>query len=121
MEKTSLVNHILYSSGSSNNNSTRAGASTIIEIYKVAGLVQEADGKIIALEDEELAPHEANGSAVQATFSSEQPANMPAASIQLPQQGIAGGITININIDVSVNEIDTLSEKIKNLIESLKQ
>ena len=45
MEKTSFINHILYSSGNGNNNNSRAGASTIIEIYKVAGLVQEADGK----------------------------------------------------------------------------
>lgn len=121
MEKTSLVNHILYSSGSSNNNSTRAGASTIIEIYKVAGLVQEADGKIIALEDDELVAPEVSSSIAQVTFSSEQNTTIPSTSIQLPQQAIAGGITININIDVSVDEIDTLSEKIRNLIENLKQ
>lgn len=56
MEKTSFINHIIYSSGSNNNNNTRAGASTIIEIYKVAGLVQETDGKIVAYEDEEISP-----------------------------------------------------------------
>ncbi len=121
MEKTSLVNHILYSSGSSNNNNTRAGASTIIEIYKVAGLVQEADGKIVAFEDEDVVVPEVSYSMNQAAHSSEQTSNIPAASIQIPQKAMTGGITININIDVSVDEIDTLSEKIKSLIENLKQ
>ena len=120
MEKTSLVNHILYSSGSNNNNSTRAGASTIIEIYKIAGLVKEEDGKVIALEDEEgisdnMYPDNMTQNLDPQTIVT------PVTTIQVPQSNLDSNIVININIDANVDEIDILSEKIKTLIESLKQ
>ena len=121
MEKTSFVNHIIYSSGSSNNNSTRAGASTIIEIYKIAGLVQESDGKIIAIDDENVVIPSVNSTANSNTNPVEQVVSVPTTTVQIPQAAFTNTITININIDVSVDEVDSLSQKIKNLIESLKQ
>ena len=48
MDKSGFVNHILYSSGNSNNNGTRTGANTIIEIYKTANFIIEDDGKIVS-------------------------------------------------------------------------
>ncbi len=119
MEKTSFVNHILYSSGSSNNNSTRAGASTIIEIYKVSGLVEETDGKIVAIESEEIIDTD-NRSANVISNSIDHVVNVPVATIPMAQTTSDSRVTININIDVSVDEIDALSEKIKRLIESIK-
>ena len=119
MEKTSFVNHIIYSSGVSNNNNTRAGANTIIEIYKVSGLVQENDGKIVAVEEDLLNI----GSKQQTSNSSSknESSSTPIETIQVSQVQPNSRVVVNINIDVNVNEIDLLSEKIKTLIENLSK
>lgn len=119
MEKTSFVNHILYSSGVSNNNSTRAGANTIIEIYKISGLVQENDGKIIALEDDLLVTEPEQQSL--SSSNKYETHSTPVETIPVSQIKPNSKIVININIDVNVNEIDVLSEKIKALIENLNK
>lgn len=118
MEKTSFVNHILYSSGASNNNNTRAGASTIIEIYKVSGLVEEQDGKIIAVDDDLIADvvRQQNSESI----NSDDKQSIPVETIKVPHICSDNKVVININIDVKVNEIEELSEKIKGLIESIK-
>ena len=120
MEKTSFINHILYSSGSSNNNNTRAGASTIIEVYKVAKLVEENDGKIVAvdfvedqgndIQQNNIADHSENDQRIIAAVTMPITPNMQGTSV-----------TININITASVDELDALSEKVKTLIESLQK
>ncbi len=48
MDKTEYVNHIVYSSGVTSSNNSRSGAGTIIEIFKLVGMVEERDGKYIA-------------------------------------------------------------------------
>lgn len=120
MEKTSFINHILYSSGSSNNNSTRAGASTIIEIYKVAKLIEENDGKIVAVDfvEEQVNDDQQNSIADQSEI--EQRA-IPAVTVPIISKTQETSVAININISASVEEIDTLSEKIRTLIESLQK
>lgn len=121
MEKTSLINHILYSSGSSNNNTTRAGASTIIEIYKTAGLVQETDGKVISIDEEEIMSEKLSSDMSSMTNSSGQTITASGTSIQVPSKHPDSKIVININISVNVDEIDVLSEKIKALMSNLNQ
>lgn len=118
MEKTSFINHIIYSSGSNNNNNTRAGASTIIEIYKVAGLVQETDGKIIAIDENEILSLNTSSVSTGAENSREKFVETPITSSS-PSQITENRITLNININVSLDEMDTLTEKIKTLLESL--
>ena len=115
MEKTSFINHIIYSSGSNNNNSTRAGASTIIEIYKVAGLVQETYGKVIASEMESLSS--VYSQEVKPGNDQPQPVTGQKARIDTCDKPVV----INININASVDELDSLSEKIRTLLDSLKQ
>lgn len=117
MEKTSFINHIIYSSGSNNNNTTRAGASTIIEIYKIAGLVQETDGKIVAYEDEEISPVIVSNTE---SCSNSIP-SQPIAKKQVKIDNCDKQIVINININTSVDELDSLSEKLLMLLDSLKQ
>lgn len=120
MEKTSFVNHILYSSGSNNNNSTRAGASTIIEIYKVAQLVEETDGKIIA-KDESQIDTTANYPSVSVSDCEKSNAQTALTTVPVFPSSSNSTISINININVNADEVDLLSEKIKKLIESLNQ
>lgn len=120
MEKTSFINHILYSSGSSNNNSLRAGASTIVEIYKIAGLVEESDGKIIALENIEDVPCQNSFDDVTMPINNGK-TTMPVTAVQIPQKNCNGQIVINVNIDITVAEIDVLADKLKILLENLNQ
>lgn len=116
MEKSSFINHILYSSGSSNNNNTRAGASTIVEIYKVAGLVEENDGKIIALDEESIDVNDYTDIVAKKEQNSET--SQPVKSTQVYSDK---KIIININIDAKVEDLDVLSDKLKNLIENINQ
>lgn len=116
MEKTSFINHIIYSSGSNNNNNTRAGASTIIEIYKVAGLVQETDGKIVAVDIEERSPELTTAEEL-----SNNTVSQPVAEKQTKANNCDRQIVINININASVDELDSLSERLISLLDNLKQ
>lgn len=115
MEKSEFVNHILYSSGSNNNNNTRTGANTIIEIYKVAKLVAEEDGKIIPLNEE----IEAN--ATHAIQSNNTPfdeiSSMPVQTITTSR----ASINISINLNITLEDFDILPEKIKNFINSINE
>ncbi len=116
MEKSSFVNHILYSSGSNTNNNTRAGANTIIEILKYANLIIEQDGKISACEIQDDGVEETCRESV------DNSPNIDYVSVIESKQMQSSGlnITININIDVKENELDTLSDKIKKLVEGLR-
>ena len=119
MERTSFINHILYSSGSSNNNNNRAGASTIIEIYKVSGLVEEQDGKIVAVDSDLIVDVESQPN--RESVDRDEKISIPVETIKAPQNCSDNKVIININIDVKVSEIEELSEKIKVLLENLKK
>ena len=49
MDRTEYVNHIVYSSGVTSTNNARSGAGTIIEIFKLIGVIEERDGKFTAI------------------------------------------------------------------------
>ena len=121
MEKSSFINHILYSSGSSTNKNTRTGASTIIDIYKAANLVAEEDGKIIATQ--------VDGSEEGNYITPEdvaEPAQMvsPKAETDKPPYVVTSSgtnVTININLNIGVDDLDDLPNKLVNLINAIKQ
>ena len=121
MERTEFVNHILYSSGSSTNNNTRTGASTIIEIYKVAQLITEDDGKIIATERDTLVKNE-DSRGPQSTMGETNSTDVISVPVPLPSVTTThSSISLNINLDVSLEDFDLLNEKIKLLIKSLNE
>lgn len=121
MERTEFVNHILYSSGSSTNNNTRTGASTIIEIYKAAQLVTEDDGKIVATEEDNSASID-DSRTPQPVIGGANSANVISIPVPLPSAtAIHSSINININLDASIDDFDLLHEKIKMLIKSLNE
>ena len=118
IEKSEFVNHILYSSGSSTNNSTRTGANTIIEIYKVAQLVAEDDGKITALDIENTV--QSLDDIIPQPNSTLPSITSVAAPIQVSTSSHST-VNININISVSVDDLEALPEKIKLLIDSINE
>jgi len=115
MEKSEFVNHILYSSGSSTNNNTRTGANTIIEIYKVAKLVTEEDGKIIPLKEENDEIKSNNDYATHINTSSGEISAIPIRTINTS----SAKINITINLNITLEDLDILPEKIKALINSI--
>ena len=117
MEKASFINHILYSSGCSSNNNTKAGASAVIEILKVAMLVQEADGKIIAAEEDSIQ----NDTSIEITDERSKNQLMPSLSLSQSQMkpSYTNNVVININITATVEELDQLTEKLHSLLKNI--
>ena len=96
----------MYSSGSSTNNNTRTGASTIIEIYKVAQLITEDDGKIIATERDTLVKNE-DSRVPQSTMGETNSTDVISVPVPLPSVTTThSSISININLDVSLEDFD---------------
>lgn len=122
MDKSSFINHILYSAGGSTSKGAKTGANTIIEIYKVSGLVEEVDGKINACAVEFINDENANteDKSEKSYNRFETPFNMGSVAAATKNVG-DHQINININIEAKVNELDTLSEKIKQLLESIEE
>jgi len=117
MEKASFTNHILYSSGSITNNTTRTGANTIIEVFKVASLINETDGKISSINNSASAESAINHNPTE-TISSIPPEQLKHDS-DIRKNGI--NISININIEAKVDDLDSLPEKVKALTRSLQE
>lgn len=119
MDRTSLVNHIVYSSGLKDNKEIRAGAGAIIEIFKSVGIFEEADGKItVKDEDSPLTPIEDNSHANKSNDTS--PTHQKECT-RLVGMSSQAGVTINININCTAEDLDTLGEKIKKLMEQIEQ
>lgn len=116
MDRTGLINHILYSAGSTTG-SAKVGANTIIEIFKAANLVTEEDGKIKTVM--ETAINDKPKSDGQK--SEDEKAQIPVLNTTKLISSTGSIVNININIDASVGEIEELSEKIKLLLESISE
>ena len=118
MDKSSFLNHIVYSSGQKDNKQNRAGAGALIEVFKNVGLIEDNDGKLTIIESEHS--H---------TESSEEAKITQAVSVLKKPQKIRNeisigsncGVVINVNINCSPDNIDTLGIKIKNLIQELSE
>lgn len=116
MDRSNLLNHIVYSSGLKENSKSRAGAGAIIEICKVSGVLNEVDGKLTVNDESSTGLPSKSTTGV---------AEYKSSDLQSTRQVIAysgtAGVTININITCSVEEIDIIGEKIINLIETLSK
>ncbi|MBR5423552.1 MAG: hypothetical protein IK108_06035 [Clostridia bacterium] len=118
MDRTNYINHIIYSSGLKDSKVSRTGAGAVIEILKSVNVLNEVDGKMTvkdSIENNQSGAME-NTSDDTSTAVAD---NHNVASISLP----AGthSVTINININCAVSEMDELAEKLKALLENLSQ
>ena len=115
MEKTAVINHIVYSSGATTGKNSKVGAATIIELLKTSRLVSEQDGQIIAVENDiQEVESEKNGEDQKTLTIQKKMENLPSEEIN------GNRICINININVNASEIDTLLPKIDALIDRIK-
>ena len=117
MDRTNFVSHIIYSSGLKDSKESRAGAGALIEILKSVNVLDEVDGKLL----------------VKDSFESKQGNDVENPSEQNPQSGCSSqkasmslpigsnSVTINININCSVGELDELAGKLKTLLDTLSE
>lgn len=115
MDRTNFLNHIIYSSGQKDTTKNRTGANAVIEILKSVNVINEVDGKLTVTEIMEA--EESEQIVTDETIDTSQttrPNPHPVTNIQTEQS-----ITINININCSVSEMDELTDKIQKLIKGL--
>lgn len=113
MDRTNFLNHIIYSSGQKDTKKNRTGANAVIEILKSVNVINEVDGKLTVTEIMEA--EESEQIVTDETIDASQTTHPnTVTNIQTEQP-----ITINININCSVSEMDELTEKIQKLIKGL--
>lgn len=122
MDRASFINHIIYSSGLNATPKSKAGAGAIVEILKYAELVIESDDKIMIGKTISI-PQGTNGkvpiktaeitSIIKNKISSDSQVSI--------KENNKCQIVLNININSTVNDLDKLTEKIKNFIKEINQ
>ena len=114
MDRPSLVNHIIYSSGQKATKRNKAGAGAIIEIFKYAGLISDFDDKILVKKTLKKQNDEAENIV---------PDKRKVTVLDKEQLASTGKIQIilNVNINTSTSDLDVLTKKIKSLIEELNK
>lgn len=115
MDRTNFLNHIIYSSGQKDTTKNRTGANAVIEILKSVNVINEVDGKLTVTEI--MGAEESEQIVTDETIDTSQttrPNPHTVTNIQTEQP-----ITINININCSVSEMDELTDKIQKLIKGL--
>ena len=107
MDRTSFINHLVYSSGQKDTKQNRTGASAIVEILKSVSILIDEDGKLsvndgsMQEEKELIDKNEKSVITTQAITNS------------------MGNIQINVNVSCSVNELDELGDKLEKLLDKL--
>ena len=124
MDESTLQSHIAYSAGQPKKQQYMTGAKTLIDILRASQLIKEKDGKFIISKDEDaqelyLEQKEIEPREKPITIVNPQPREI--ASGSPPRDGAQTQLKININVsvDCSVDELDKLGEKIKEIMEKV--
>ena len=119
MDRGNFLNHIIYSSGVRDSKQSRTGANAIIEIFKNVGILNETDGKLTVSDTAILSENSAQKS--QKKTVTYNPRSPELGSVETSTTSTTGtSVVINININCNVDELDALSEKIKQLLENIR-
>jgi hypothetical protein len=116
MEDTALQSHIAYSAGEPKRPDVMAGAGAVVQILKVAGLLKEQDDKLVA------EPSAIQGTASVRTIKEpEKPEPMPTVSpVTVPQPSNLG-VSIQIQIQCTAEQISELAPKLRALLKELRE
>jgi hypothetical protein len=121
MDRTNLINHIIYSSGLDSNNKSKAGAGAVIEVLKMAGIVEDNDGKITA-NSIDSASHSMN---VQQPVLDQQNVSTTIGQevMRVPASAKTGNcqIILNLNLNGTIDDLDELSLKVKKFIQEISE
>lgn len=118
MDESSLEAHVAYSAGQPKTPRTLAGAGTIVQILRVAGLLKEEGGNLVAAAPEVLKAPEPQEELTSSTPSSSAPTT--AASTTMRATG-----SLNLNIEVRVQctpqDLDGLGQKLRKMLKEFNQ
>ena len=112
MDRTSFINHLVYSSGQKDTKQNRTGASAIVEILKSVSILIDEDGKLSVNDGSMQEEKELIDNSKQ-----ENKENKNEKSV-ITTQAITN-IQINVNVSCSVNELDELGDKLEKLLDKL--
>jgi hypothetical protein len=120
MEPSSLKNHIAYSAGASKTPFVMAGAGSIIDILKAAGLLREQDGKIVVSRAPAVKkPSNKEDEAQQATDSANERLDQKIVKSRTDQYPGGISISIQVRIDCKPNEVKQLGKDLKMILDTL--
>ena len=116
MDRTSFINHLVYSSGQKDTKQNRTGASAIVEILKSVSILIDEDGKLSVNDGSMQEEKEIIDNSKQ-----ENKENKNEKSVTTTQAitNSMGNIQINVNVSCSVNELDELGDKLEKLLDKL--
>ncbi len=124
MEYSALQSHVAYTAGLPKTPTVMAGSGAVVDILKAAGVLQEEDGKLIAVEGAitsegallsaahtEPAPPHAGGAAAVRTGGASR------ASVG----DLTVGVQIQVQIQCSAQDVDAVGPKIRDLLKELRK
>jgi hypothetical protein len=124
MEYSAFQSHIAYSVGEPKKSNVMAGAGAVIEILKIAGLLAEDDGKLIAKESASSLPPLPTSKDPSGTLDKKPDSVFVLDDKDTPTAAVAtspSGISIQIQIQCSANELPELGPKIRALLKELSK
>lgn len=120
MDETAFQNHIAYSSGQKNNSYTKTGSITVVEIFKIANLVKEDDGKLIYTGDDSDIIRERSTKTSEKVWDLNKDVKQDTQTKTVHEKN---GRNVNINIEIKINptseELENLGPKLKKIIADL--
>jgi hypothetical protein len=133
MDEATLQAHVAYSAGQKKSAGVMAGAAAVVEIMKIARLVvPDESGKLVALEtlDEDVssaAPPTSEGVVAEGAKPAIVTWSVPGVSVppvplgvSSPQSsGAAVNVTIQLNVTCTPDQLDEISDKVRNLIQRI--
>ncbi|HAD32064.1 MAG TPA: hypothetical protein DCE77_10850 [Methylophaga sp.] len=129
MDEGTLQSHIAFSAGQPKKPAVMTGARTVMDILRASELIREQDGKIILAKiDDEIEPDKFKNT----EFDSPKPTShlgfvttSPQVSNVVTEQSNSGNpqikININVTVDCSTADLDTLGEKINRIIKDVNR
>ena len=122
MGVSDLQSHIAYSSGESKAGYVMTGARAVVDIFKASGLVEEKDDRIIPTGKAAVSVGEAANEEKAKKDVEKETADLKEQRIDISGLG-KGPVSLNIQVRIEAkpSELDGLGQKLRDLIDSIKE
>ena len=117
MDLAALRNHVAYTAGQPKSPRILTGAGSVVDVLKVAGLLLDEDGKIVARTDGE--PRKEPPHASTPDIPHPPVAQVRADSALLSGSAMAAGLSIEVRVDCKPEDLESLGPKLRALLTSL--
>lgn len=125
MDESSLEAHVAYSAGQPKTPAVGTGAGTVVEILKVAGLLKEDGGNLIATVPEPRSIPETvqKSLSISDSLSMSDSLDLATPTPQMRATARFGGVqlTIDVTVQCTPNDLDDLGRKLRKVIEDFNQ